>query len=135
MEHLLSDASFWVAVGFVLFMLAVFKPVTRAIGGGLDSRAGRIQAELDRAVALREEAEALLAQYQRQAEEAIAQADAMVAKADADAKNYIAQVEAELKANVEKRRQLAEQKIAQAESRAVADVQQHIADLACSNNK
>ena len=43
------DASFWVAVAFVLFVALIAKRGYQFITEGLDKRAGRIKTELDEA--------------------------------------------------------------------------------------
>ena len=129
---MLTDPTFWVAIGLLIFAVIVYKPATQAITGGLDARAARIEEELARALRLREEAEALLATYQSQYEEAIQASEAMVKKAQVDAEAYAASMQAELQSSMEKRRAMAEQKIAQAETRAIQEVRQHVADIAIS---
>ena len=71
MTAMLSDPSFWVAIAFVIFVgllgyLGVHRQLTRA----LDNRADRIKAELDEARRLKDEAMALLQEYQRRREAA-----------------------------------------------------------------
>jgi len=60
-----SEPEFWVAVAFVVFVVAVFKPAAAAINGALDARAAKIRADLDQAAKLRAEAQALLADYEK----------------------------------------------------------------------
>ena len=55
---MLHTPEFWVAVGFVLLVVSIFRPVARAIGSALDARADRIKSTLDEAARLREELEA-----------------------------------------------------------------------------
>ncbi len=129
-DHYLTDPTFWVAIGTLLFAVLVFKAAKAFLLSSLDGRTARIQAELDRATALRAEAEALLATYQRQYEEAVAASEAIVARAQADAEQMAATMQSELQASMEKRRQMAEAKIAQAEANALQAVQQHIIDIA-----
>ena len=63
---MLLEAEFWVAVGFFLFVgVLVYYGVPQKMIGALDSRSTRIKAELDDAWRLRDEAEALLADYRR----------------------------------------------------------------------
>ena len=62
------DASFFVAVGFALFILILgYYGVHMLIAGALDQRGKLIQAELDEARKLREEAEGVLASYKARA--------------------------------------------------------------------
>jgi F-type H+-transporting ATPase subunit b len=79
---MLSDATFWALVGLILFFgLVLYLRVPRQIGGALDRRAEAIRGELEQARKLREEAEALLADYKRRAAEAVNEASAIVDQA------------------------------------------------------
>src|SRR5579884_3322633 len=96
--HLLSEAEFWVAVAFVIFIgVLVRVGAPRLIIGALDDRAARIKAELDEARRLRDEAQTLLASYQRRRKEADREAEAIVVAARGEAER----LSAEAKTNVE----------------------------------
>ena len=71
-----SDPTFWVAVGFVIFVGAAGRPIMAKIGGALDNRAAEIAGKLEEAKNLREEAQAALANYQRLQRDAAAEASA-----------------------------------------------------------
>ena len=60
-----TEAHFWVDVAFILVVALAYRPVSRAIAAGLDARAAKIKSRLDEAHRLREEAQELLATYQR----------------------------------------------------------------------
>ena len=66
MDSLIQDPTFWVAVAFVVFVVLVFKPIKGALIGGLDAKIAEIRQEVEEAEKLREEAQSLLANYQRQ---------------------------------------------------------------------
>jgi F-type H+-transporting ATPase subunit b len=125
------DAEFWVAVAFVIFVggllyLRVHKTAIAAI----DARRTRIAAELDEARRLREEAQALLAQYQQKQREAEAEAAAIIAGAKAEAERLNVEAKAKMEDFLERRTKMAETKIAQAETQAVADVRAAAAEAA-----
>ena len=130
MIHLLSDGEFWVLVAVVIFIVAVWKPMSRAILGMLDERAARIRAELDEARRLREEAEQLLADFQRKQREAAADAAAIVAHARDEAERVAAQSAQELEASLKRRQLLAEERIAQAEAKALEEIRAVAVDVA-----
>jgi len=130
MMHLLADAEFWVLLAVIVFAVGVWKPARRALIGGLDERAARIRAELDEARRLREEAEALVAQYRRQEQEGAAQAAAIVAHAREEAERIAAQSASDLEAALQRRQRLAEERIAQAEQKAVAEIRATAVDVA-----
>jgi F-type H+-transporting ATPase subunit b len=126
----LHDAEFWVLVAAVVFVAALGHKAFRATTGGLDARAARIRAELDEARRLREEAERLLAEYRTKQREAAAEAGAIVAHAASEAERIAAQAGHDLEAALERRRRMAEDRIAQAEARALAEVRGEAIDVA-----
>ena len=71
MDALINDPTFWVAIAFVLFVIAVFKPIRGAMLGGLDAKIAEIRQEVEEAEKLREAAQSLLANYQRQQRQAL----------------------------------------------------------------
>lgn len=128
-----ADPSNWVAIGFVIFLaLMFFLKVHAKLGSALDGRADRIRSELEEAKRLREDAQALYAEYQRKSEEAMAQAESIVAHAREEAELMAENARKELDATIIRRREMAEAKIAQAEQAAVADVRNAAVDVAIS---
>jgi F-type H+-transporting ATPase subunit b len=124
------DATFWVALAFVLFVALIAKKGYQLISQALDQRAERIKTELDEAVRLREEAQALLAGYQRQQRDAAREAEDIVEHAKAEAARIAEQAESDLAAALERRTRLAEVKISQAEGQALAEVRNLAVDMA-----
>lgn len=130
MSELLHNEHFWVLISMVILIAIVWKPTNRAITSALDERAVRIRNELDEARRLREEAEQLLADYQRQEREAVSEAQAIVAHAKAEAERLAAQAARDLEQSLARRQRLAEERIAQAEARAAAEVRAAAVDTA-----
>ena len=128
---MLSQPDFWVGVSFVLFLvLLVYLKVPGMVAKGLDERADAIQHELDEAKRLREEAQAVLADYERKKIEAEADAEKIIAQAKREAEIYGEEARRKMQEQIERRSRLAEQKIAMAEVAAVKDVRAAAADLA-----
>jgi F-type H+-transporting ATPase subunit b len=125
------EAEFWVAVAFVLFVLALVKlGAHRSVLGLLDDRGARIQAEFDEARRLREEAQALLAEYQKRKLEAEEEAKALIRSAEAEGERLRAEARAKVEEFVTRRTKMAENKIAQAEAQAVGEVRSAAAEAA-----
>ena len=126
-----ATAEFWILACLVAFftILGYFK-VHRPIAGSLDKRAADIAAELDEARRLREEAQQLLASYQRKQREAMKEAEDIISQAKAEAEQLAKETRANMEAQVERRTKLAEDKIAQAETQAVNDVRSAAAEVA-----
>ena len=130
MSELLHSAEFWVFIAFLILVGAVFKKVAAAVASGLDARAGRIRAQLEEAEKLREDAQALLADYQRKQRAAAQEAEAIVAQAKNEAQRMREQAQADLEQALKRREQQALQKIAQAEAEALDEVRKQAVDLA-----
>jgi F-type H+-transporting ATPase subunit b len=124
------DPTFWVAIAFVLFVVLTFKPLKKALTGALDGRAERIRQELDEAARLREEAQKMLAEYKRKQNEASKEAEDLLANAKVEAERLGKEAEAEMEASLQRREAAALEKIAQAESKALAEVRGQAVDVA-----
>jgi F-type H+-transporting ATPase subunit b len=126
-----SWASVWVLVGLLIFIAIVFYiKVPAMLTKALDNRAERIRNELDEARRLREEAQALLAEYQNKRKEAEKEAAAIVEAARHEAAVLAEEAKKRTEDYVQRRTALAEQKIGQAEREAIAEVRSSAVDLA-----
>jgi F-type H+-transporting ATPase subunit b len=129
--ELLQDAHFWVGVAFaILLAVAFFAGAPAAILKLLDARAHAVQAQLDEAAKLREEAQQLLARIQTERADSERVSAEMLANAQAEAKRLEAEAKDKLAEQIKRRGELAERKIATAEAQAAADVKAAAADLA-----
>jgi F-type H+-transporting ATPase subunit b len=128
--HLFADPEFWVLLAVVIFAIVVWKPVRRAVTGTLDERATRIRGELEEARKLRDEAEQLLADYRQKEREAAADAQAIIAHARDEAERIAAQSARDLQQSLERRQRLAEERIAQAEAKALDEIRAAAVDVA-----
>lgn len=124
------DSSFWALVGLFLFFAVLYRfKVHELVIGALDGRGDRIRSELEEARRLREEAQQLLAEYQRKRKEAESEAEAIVEAAKSEAGQIAAEAKARTEEYVTRRTTLAEQKIAQAEIDAVNAVRASAVDV------
>src|SRR6185437_5250569 len=81
-----NNPLFWVLVAFLAFVaIVLYYRVPAAISRMLDERADGIRKELDEARKLREDAQALLADYQRKAREAENEAQTIIDQAKREA--------------------------------------------------
>jgi F-type H+-transporting ATPase subunit b len=121
----------WVAIAFLCFLgLLAYLGAHRKILDAIDARTARIKAELGEAKRLREEAEALLAEFQRKGREAESEAAAIIAGAKAEAERLTAEAKTKMEDFVARRTKMAEAKIVQAEAQALADVRSAATDAA-----
>lgn len=130
MQGLFSNPEFWVAVAFFIFLGIALKFGYSGIVKGLDGRAERIKNELDEARNLREEAQALLANYQRKQRDALKEAEGIVEHAKNEAARASAEAEAKLQETIKRRTEMAVDKIARAEAQALQDVRNIAVDVA-----
>lgn len=128
---MLSSDSFWALVGLIIFFVIMFAVgAPKMIFNALDNRTTRIRKELDEARKSREEAQALLAEYQRKRRDAEAEAEHIIEDARKEARRLTEEANEKLREMVDRRTKTAETKIAQAEAQAVAEVRGRATDLA-----
>ena len=131
LSELLLDAHFWVGVAFVIFLLLMVRLGIHKMAWDVLGESGRkVQAQLDEAASLRAEAAALLENIKVERAAAERQAAEMLAAAKEEAERFGVEARARLAETIERRGQMAERKIAQAEAQAEADVRAAAADLA-----
>ena len=135
MTGLFGEPEFWVLVAAVIFVAVVWKRARQAVIGSLDTRAARIRAELDAAVQLREEAQRTLAEYQAKQREAAAEAEAIVAHARAEAERIAVQSQGDIEESLRRRELLAQERIAQEQAKALAEIRAIAVDIAISASR
>ena len=127
------DATFFALVALIIFLgVAVYFKAPQMLTGSLDKRAVRIADELEEARKLREEAQALLADYQRKQRDAEKEAADIIAAAEANAARMTEEAKQGLEDLIARRTKMAETKIAQAEAQALQDVRAIAADAAAA---
>ncbi len=123
----------WVAIAFLCFLgLLAYLGVHRKLIDSLDQRQARIKGELEEAKRLRDEAQALLAEFERKGRAAESEAEAIIASAKTEAERLAAEAKSRMEDFVARRTKMAEAKIAQAEAQALADVRSAAADAAAA---
>lgn len=123
--------TFWVAVALVIFLgILAYFGVPKLILNGLDARGDKIAQELSEARRLRQEAAQLLAEYEAKRKAAEGEAAAIVEAAKDEAERLANEAHARLADFVTRRTKSAEDKIAQAEIQAVAEVRAAAAETA-----
>ncbi|HID68544.1 MAG TPA: F0F1 ATP synthase subunit B [Roseibacterium sp.] len=127
----LQNTNFIVLLAFLLFVgVLVHLKVPGMIGGILDKRAEGIRAELDEARALREEAQTVLASYERKQKEVQQQAERIIATAREEAQAAAEQAKEDLKQSIARRLAAAVDQIASAEASAVKEVRDQAITIA-----
>lgn len=130
-QGIFQDPTFWLLLAFLIVVgILARAAVHKMIGRALDKRAQGIADELDRARALRDEAQELLAKFQRRQREAEDEAAAIIEQAKVDAARIAAEAKAKIEEQIERRARAAEAKIARAEAQALAEMRGQTADIA-----
>ena len=127
----LHNTNFVVLIAFLVFVgVLVYFKVPAMITGLLDKRAEGIKSELAEARALRDEAQALLASYEKKQREVQAQADRIVAAAKDEAAKAALEAKAEIAASMARRLKAAEEQIASAQAGAIRDIRNQAISVA-----
>jgi len=127
----LTEAHTWEGIGLLALIVGlIWLKVPGMALAALDSRGAKIQAQLDEATKLRREAERLLAEIKTQREVTEHQAAEMLANARTEAERLGVEAKAKLEEQIKRRGELAERRIAIAQSQAEAEVKAAAVDLA-----
>ena len=127
----LANTDFVVLLAFLLFLGVLFYfNVPRRLMDLLDKRADGIRSDLDEARALREEAQTLLASYERKQNEVREQADRIVKQAREEAESAAERAKADLETTIERRMRGAEDQIESARNAAVRELRDRAVQIA-----
>ncbi|MEZ5668408.1 MAG: F0F1 ATP synthase subunit B [Alphaproteobacteria bacterium] len=126
---MLENPETWVAIAFVVTVILIVWKGGRSMMKTLDDRAEAVRAELDAAEKLREEAQHMLADYQRRQRDAIKESEAIIAQARTDAEALIVDSRSKLEETLSRREQLALDRIAQAEANAQTEIRAQAAQM------
>ena len=125
------DAAFWATIALFVFIgVVIYLKVPGMITKALDGRIKAIEAELAEAERLRLEAKFLLEEYESKRQAATTEAQSIVDAAREEAFRMTAEAKASLETLITRRTKAVEDKIAQAEAQAVAEVRSRSADVA-----
>lgn len=130
MDLLQHSTNLWVGISFVIFVAAVVKFAGKGIVGALDKKIEQIKSEIETAERLKKEAEALLADFQTKQRDAEKAAAEIIEQAKASALAVQKAAEAELSETMERREAQLTERLKRLEEKAIADIQNHAAELA-----
>ncbi len=125
------DAGGWVALSMVLVIaVMLYVKVPAIVAGILDKQIAGIREQLDQAAKLRKDAEALKAEYEAKMAASAQEAEVLKVAASREADEIVAQAKVDATALIARRQKMAEEKIASAERRAIADLRAMAAEAA-----
>jgi F-type H+-transporting ATPase subunit b len=130
MDILSHNTTAWVAISFAVFVFLVVKLAGAKITGALDKRIAEIRAEIETAERLKAEAQALLADFQQKQRDAEKIAAEIIEQAKKSALSVQKMAEADLAESMERREAQLADRLKRIEEKAIADIQNHAADLA-----
>jgi len=134
-EAFYDSPEFWVSIAFVLTVGAAGKTVFKKITAALDERSEGIRNQIEEATRLREEAQELLASYERKQRDAIEEARQIGARAQSEAEYLTKKAEDNLKNMLGRRERQAKERIAQAEATAIDQIRAAAIDVALEASK
>jgi F-type H+-transporting ATPase subunit b len=130
MEILSHNTIAWVAISFVIFVAMAVKFAGKKITSALDAKIAQIKADIETAERLKKEAQDLFADFEKKQRDAEVIAAKIIEDAKASARLVQEQAEQDLTQSMQRREEQLVQRLKQIEERAIADIQNHAADLA-----
>lgn len=130
MAEFFSTPHNWAALGFVAFLLLVGRKGWAFLTGWLDGHSTEIKHKLDEASRLRAEAEALLASYVKKQKDAEREAEQILAQARTEAARMAEEAARAIEVAVQRRTELAKERIARAEQKAMKEVRDVAIEIA-----
>jgi F-type H+-transporting ATPase subunit b len=125
------DTNFWVLLAFLIIVFVAFRQGLHKMAGSFfTNRASTVRNQLDEARSLREDAQRILADYQKRQREAEDEAQGIIDQAKRDAKLMATEARQKLDEQLARRRKAAEERISRAEAQAIAEMRGKTADLA-----
>jgi len=125
------NTNYVVLIGFILFLALLFYfNVPAMILKMLDDRAETIRSELDEARNLRDEAQAVLAAYERKSREVAEQSQRIIDHAREEARLAADAAKEDLKQSIARRLKAAEEQITSTEEKATRELRNRAVDVA-----
>ena len=125
-----SDPQFWVAVSFILFIVAIFNPVRKMLVSSLDAQISEIKTKIEEAENLKNEAQKTLSELKKRE----AEVEKEIKKFKTDAENKISELKnlssKKLSDQIEKKKILADHRIEQLLRDTNQNIKSYIADIA-----
>jgi F-type H+-transporting ATPase subunit b len=118
------DATFWVAISFVIFcLIIIYKKIPQVINNLLDNKINEIKAEIDNAKNLKYESEQLLHKYKNKIEEAHTESSNIINSEKKETEIFIKESENKFEQLIANKKKSLEQKLEQMRIKAIKDIQ------------
>ena len=123
---MLSDPQFWVAVAFVIFIIAIFNPVRKILTSSLDGKINEIKISIEEAENLKNETQVILGDIKKRQNEVELEIKDIHSNAKETIKNLESQAQKKLSEQSTKKELVAKAKIDQMVREANISIQHHI---------
>lgn len=118
------DATFWVAISFVIFcLIIVYKKIPQVINNLLDNKINEIKSEIDNAKNLKNESEQLLKKYKKKIEDAHMEKSQILNSEKKETEIFIQESENKFEQLILNKKKTLEQKLDQMKVKAIKDMQ------------
>ena len=125
------DATFWVAVSFVLFVgVLIYFKVPQKIFTTLDESINKIKKDIEEAEKLKEEAKNILSDYESRLDRSKVEIDLMIKNAQKESETNIIKINDQFHKIFENRKKMAEEKIKQMKLQATKDIKNYSVEVA-----
>ena len=125
------DATFWVAVSFVLFVgVLIYFKVPQKIFTSLDESINKIKKDIQEAEKLKEEAKNILSDYEAKLDKSKVEIDLMIKNAQKESESNIIKINDQFHKIFENRKKKAEEKIKQMKLQATKDIKNYSVEVA-----
>ena len=127
---MLNDPTFWVATSFIAFLLLIFYfKLPQNFAASLDARSAKIQNDLNNAEALCNDAQDLLATYQKKQRDATQEVKTIALEAEKEALQIRENGRQQIKKNAVRREKLVMFRFQQAEVAAIEKIRLQTVDI------
>lgn len=130
MSQIFADPTAWVAISFIIFVVAAFVFGRKSVIDGLDGKIDSIRKEIATAESLRDQAQALLADYQKKQSAASQEAGKIIEQAKTQAEQLHKNAEADFTTTMERKEAMLKERILRMEESAMDDIRRYAAELA-----
>ena len=125
------DATFWVAVSFVLFVgVLIYFKVPQKVFTTLDESIKKIKKDIEEAENLKEEAKNILSDYESRLDKSKVEIDLMIKNAQKESETNIIKINDQFHKIFENRKKMAEEKIKQMKLQATKDIKNYSVEVA-----
>ena len=129
---MLSDPQFWVAIAFIIFIIAIFNPVKKILTSSLDEKINEIKDNIEEAENLKNKTQLILSDIKKRQNEVEEEIKKIHINAEERIKILEKQVEEKIKGQSDKRELIAKSKIDQLVRDINLQIQQNISQTAIS---